>query len=198
MKKSIPSILIAIIATLGIPLFIYIYYFKNQNISDKSSNWGEFGSYISAAISLCNLVIFIILTRELQRYNEKEGQHTKDLQKPILSFFKPNNSSNFAIKNVGAGTALNIFVRYGYDSNKNTFNFSDKCYSLGRDSAGELNWNDQINIIVAQYDDIFGNRYYSYFEDNDLRFFSDADGKKRFPHEYKIATLPIIKYSIEK
>ena len=194
MKNSHFFTFLAVILLLVIPISIFIHNFFNQDISDKISDWSDFGGYISAFVALCNLIIFIIISFQLQLYNEKESQHTKDLQKPILSFRK--DSSNSIIENVGAGTALNIFVKYNYDISNSFFYHSYQCYNLRSGSTAELIWPNETNIIVAEYNDIFGNKYFSYFENNILQFFSEIDGQKNYTREYKRAKSRILEVKV--
>lgn len=190
MKKSLLLIVLIIFLVLGLPLYFFFLNFKGQHFSEDTSNWSDFGSYVSSAAAVCNLIIFVFLTLELQRYNEKEGEHQKALQKPIISFFRPDNISSYAIENVGAGTALNIIIRWEYDEETKNYNRISQGYCLRSGAVGGMRWSEVIKEFAVQYDDVFGNRYYSYFNDDHLQFFPASEGEK-FPFEYQKVNIPI-------
>ncbi len=106
MKKSI------LFKIFGLPIAILIigsvFYFFNFNgkFSTKVQDWGNFGSYINAFISLASMSVVIIFLL-VYRYNNSINQ-------PILVFKTVtfNDTEIWQISNIGNGPAMNLIVGY--------------------------------------------------------------------------------------
>lgn len=59
---------------LFLPILLYIINFRDQEISDNTSDWGDFGSYIGGWYSLITAIAAIIVTIVISRRNNVESK----------------------------------------------------------------------------------------------------------------------------
>ena len=52
-----------------VPLIVYVYHFYSSNLSDKTVDWGAFGSYISGTIGVISVILLYITYKEQCRSN---------------------------------------------------------------------------------------------------------------------------------
>ena len=103
--------LYAIVAVFIIlPVIAYLINFYSQSISQESTHWSDFATYFAVFISIANLIVFILLTKEIHAYNLKKDEQLAKLEKPIISFRLQPGSTKYFAENVGRGTALNVII----------------------------------------------------------------------------------------
>ena len=83
-KLFVKIVIVVSLVTIIIPLFAYIYNFKDIEISSSSSDWGTFGDYIggivgtffsliAALFSLASIYITLRIAIRLQKYEDKKN-----------------------------------------------------------------------------------------------------------------------------
>lgn len=173
------SILIVLISFLAItiPLFIYIFNFSRHSISNKPNDWTNFATYFASFVSLANLIVFVYFTRLVYLYSLTRDKILDDFERPIISFSKLSETDRYTIENVGKGAALNIEVKSHLDKSKSLWLQKRLTYSFQSGMSKTMNWTTDCNALCANYHDIFGNEYISYFE-NDKLVFIDLQSEK--------------------
>ena len=71
---------------LFLPILLYIINFRDQEISDNTSDWGDFGSYIGGWYSLITAIAAIMVTIIISRRSSKESRIIYCVEKITLSF----------------------------------------------------------------------------------------------------------------
>lgn len=88
LKKITFVQLIAIFAFFLCALFVvslpYSCTFSKYGISNSTTVWGEYGSYISGITSVLNLIAFIILTVYISKLNDSNSERQLEIQKNQL------------------------------------------------------------------------------------------------------------------
>ena len=101
----------------------YIGHFYGGQFSDKSPDWGGFGSYMTMFVNLSNLCVAIFFSALVFRFNQDSNKNAtkratdmekfqRDLQNPVLTFktIMKGDKEFWQIVNVGNGPALNLLV----------------------------------------------------------------------------------------
>jgi hypothetical protein len=99
-KTRIVIIIIGVSLIVILPLTIYFYHF-NGTLSDKPSDWGSFGSYISPFVSLAYTILIAVLTYLLVTI-----EMARDKPTLIIGLLKPK----LTVYNIGKAQAVNIKV----------------------------------------------------------------------------------------
>jgi hypothetical protein len=88
LKKIIRTSILVLILLQIIPLLIYFYHFKGGLLSNNSSDWGSFADFYSGTLnpllSAINIVILIIITLKVQRWDEERNEKSLDHQSNIF------------------------------------------------------------------------------------------------------------------
>ena len=154
-----------ILAVLAIPSWLYYRHFGKKGLSDKTSDWSNFGTFFYLLIATCNLYVFIWFTIVLNKYNETKDtaneQFQKNIERPVLIFKSLTTvlGEQWIIENIGNGAALNM--RIG-DWNDGLWNGNPvKGYSLGKGQNLEINWKVQGQLFCVSYEDVGGTGYVS-------------------------------------
>ena len=71
---------------LFLPILLYMMNFRDQEISDKTSDWGDFGSYIGGWYSLITAIAAIMVTIIISRRSSKESRIIHCVEKITLSY----------------------------------------------------------------------------------------------------------------
>ena len=71
---------------LFLPVLFYMINFRDQEISDKTSDWGNFGSYIGGWYSLITAIAAIMVTIIISRKSSKESRIIHCVEKITLSY----------------------------------------------------------------------------------------------------------------
>lgn len=171
---------------IGVPIIVYLCNFYSQSISNDSSNWSDFATYFTGFISLANLIVFILLTKEIHAYNLKKDEQVSKQDKPIISFKLDTGSRKYFAENVGKGTALNVIICGNLK--EDIWNEAYHYYSFSPNTEKEVKVNLN-NALLAKYTDIFGTEYISYMDSDRLRYFEVEieNEKNEYPEEYKKA-----------
>ncbi|MBC7845423.1 MAG: hypothetical protein H7Y10_02915 [Flavobacterium sp.] len=183
MKKYI-FILTTILLALT-PLIIYIYKFSSNGISNNPEQWSNFSTFCNITLSLGNLIVFVWLTLEIHKYNKLKDQENI---KPIISFFKRQNSEFYVIENIGLRAAIDLKIKKNI--NDNEWEIEKNYYTLPPGEKIELNWTTESMELGATYKDINNEKHYSYMTGNVLTYFDDKTGKEKFAEIYKKVNYP--------
>jgi hypothetical protein len=167
-----------------IPIIFYVCMFYSQPISTDSSNWSDFATYLTGFVSTANLLVFILLTREIHAYNLNKDEQNSKQDKPIISFKLQPGSKKYFAENVGKGTALNVIICGNLGDNKWLEAYHYYSFSPNAEKEVKVNMN---NALLAKYTDIFGTEYISFMDGDKLRYFEIEveKVKKEYPEEYR-------------
>jgi hypothetical protein len=182
--KRYQLILITILITL-IPLIIYIYKFSSNGISNNPEQWSNFSTFCNISLSLGNLFVFVWLTTEIHKYNKLKDQENI---KPIISFFKRQNSEFYTIENIGLRAAIDLKIKTNINDNK--WEVEKKYYTLPPGEKIELEWTTRSMELGATYKDINNEKHFSYMEGNVLTYFDEKSGKEKFKEIYNKINYP--------
>ena len=149
---------------------IYIIHFSHISVSNKPNDWTDFSNYLGPFISLANLCVFVYFTRLVYFYSLTRDKILNDFERPLIAFSKTSELDKYSILNVGKGAAINIYVKSHLDHEKLIWNEVRVSYSLETGASKPMNWTTNCNALCAIYEDIFGNKYISFMEDDKLSF----------------------------
>lgn len=74
-----------------LPTIVYVFCFWDSNISKKTSDWGDFGSYIGGCCSVLTAIAAVIISCKLNYINNKENRIVRCVEGIIMSFDKIRN-----------------------------------------------------------------------------------------------------------
>jgi len=85
----------AAVAILLLTIIIYVVCFYNTPLSEKTSDWGAFGSYIGMGISILSVTLIYITYNEQRHSNriERFEQHLKSMTDTLLDLAKRNGTT---------------------------------------------------------------------------------------------------------
>lgn len=169
-----------------LPAFAFFLYFRNDVALDKSSGWADLATYMSVFVSLANLAVFIILTEKLHSYNQQRDDFLSKADKPIIIFKLEKENTNYLAENVGRGAALNIIIKGDLDIPNKCWNEAYHYYSFSANMEKKVCVKKN-NALLALYEDIYGNKYVSYMDEDKLRYFEVEIERteKKYPEEFK-------------
>lgn len=125
--------------------------------------------HLNLVLSFLNLGVFIYFTILVYFYNKSKDRIDFLRQVPLISI-EQNEDSNYYIKNVGSGPAINIRILSEPDFENRTWQKNEIGYSLfGNSTEIELNTFDKSAYLII-YSDIHQKEYYSYMKNNILHF----------------------------
>ena len=83
------------VAILLLTIIIYVVCFYNMPLSDKTSDWGAFGSYVGMGISILSVALIYITYNEQRHSNriERFEQHLKSMTDTLSELVKKNSIS---------------------------------------------------------------------------------------------------------
>jgi len=182
--KNLPPILIVsmgiLIVANSIYFLLFVMKFASTNLSDDPLDWANTATYINLIISVINLVVFVILSVLVYQYNIQRGNSTAAFQytivKPVLVFNSVNGDLNadgsrdisWQIKNIGNGSAINLWVAYKQDRREDWITPVAKCYSLAKDDTLDVAWVNGPDVMVVLYQDTFKNDYCTLVMDDEI------------------------------
>lgn len=183
-QKLIKVIGLFSITCIVLPLLFYIYFFRDQPISSNSADWNQFSGFLSAFISLANLIIIVALTYILNEQNqerEDDRQRQEEARSRPLLIFKEVSKDKWMVKNIGNGPALNVVLDVIHQGPG--FGTSHQLYSLmsGEEYSFPTNYINTISFKCS-YNDIFENRFDSTFEDQKMKITSVGSGHTNNPN----------------
>lgn len=73
---------------LFLPVLFYMINFRDQEISDKTSDWGDFGSYIGGWYSAIIAFLAIVISWKLNEMNSFENKIGRGIDRITLSYYK--------------------------------------------------------------------------------------------------------------
>lgn len=73
---------------LFLPVLFYMINFHDQEISDKTSDWGDFGSYIGGWYSAIIAFLAIVISWKLNVMNSSENRISRGIDRITLSYYK--------------------------------------------------------------------------------------------------------------
>lgn len=73
---------------LFLPVLFYILNFHDQEFSDKTSDWGDFGSYIGGWYSAIIAFLAIVISWKLNEMNSSENKIGRGIDRITLSYYK--------------------------------------------------------------------------------------------------------------
>lgn len=73
---------------LFLPVLFYMVNFRDQEISDKTSDWGDFGSYIGGWYSAIIAFLAIVISWKLNEINSSENRISRGIDRITLSYYK--------------------------------------------------------------------------------------------------------------
>lgn len=160
-----------------IPLGLYFFHFHGR-LSDNSAEWANFAIYLTAFISLSNLIVFAIFSFLVYQYNKGKDDLLLSLERPILQFSLihkgqgDNRETLYQATNVGRGPALNIIYHFFYDKKAPNAYLG---YSMSPSNKPYILGPRFVKAILATYNDVSGNKYFSLIENDRNEFaFGDA------------------------
>jgi hypothetical protein len=188
MMKKWPIYIAGFVIAAG--LFFYVVHFFNNPISDKTSDWESFSSYINPFIAFANLIIFVWFSYLVYKYNlEKDNQDDlfkRTTERPVLVFVNPGETNEvWAVKNIGKGAALNLKIFESPERNVQWILPGTKCYSLGNGETLNLDWLKAANMIVVLYEDVFSTKYISLAADDETQVRELVDEEKQKPKKFE-------------
>jgi|GEM_PF-7134584 len=125
--------------------------------------------HLNLVFTFVNLCVFIYFTILVYNYNKSKDRIDFLRQVPLISI-EQNYNSNYYIKNVGSGPALNVRILSQPDFENKTWRKNEIGYSLFGDSTEiELNTFDKSAYLIL-YSDIHQKKYFSYMNNNILSF----------------------------
>lgn len=71
---------------LFLPILLYMINFRDQEISDKTADWGDFGSYVGGWYSLITAIAAIMVTILISKKGSKESRIVHCVEKITLSY----------------------------------------------------------------------------------------------------------------
>jgi hypothetical protein len=171
---------------LGVILFTPILYYLlvnfNNEFSTDNIDLAYFSTYYIAFITLGNLLVFIYLSKKIHDYNISKDQENKLLQKslnqPIISIiYDESVSPYYQIENIGNSPALNVILFVRYSSIDDNWDDSFNCFTLKTQRNIELELYRKVNAFGVLYNDVLGNKYASYMENNTLQVYDYSDSQ---------------------
>ncbi len=185
-----------------IPLLIVtvstIFYFVKFHgaFSKKNEDWGSFGSYMQMLFSFLNLILFGFLTIQIYEYSKISDVHKRvderRFRMPIIGFYRWDSPDMYFMKNIGKGAAFNVLVKVMH--NDTNWENGRKYHTIISESQEfTLNYTANTRIICATYENLFGDKFLSFMENDILRIIDLADGNhlEKFQEEIRIANEPV-------
>ena len=158
-----------VIAVLIVPFLIF------QTFNDDDWNrqvLANFGSFWSPTVAFGNMIVVLSLTLYLRRV---ERTRSETLERPVVSIRLKDDGSQYLLKNIGKGAAMDIYCYCISRQSLEEKRFAQKriCYSL--ESGGQFGrpWLNS-EVILVEYGDIFNKKYYCMMQDDR---FSEFDEK---------------------
>lgn len=81
------------VITMMLPIAVYIFHFRNYNISDTTADWGSFGDYIGGIYSVLIAILVLYLSHLFEKNRERDASikvHAEKLYTQI-NVIKNNN-----------------------------------------------------------------------------------------------------------
>lgn len=176
-KKYKYNLFIICSIILFVPFLLYLSINHNNSFSKSPVDWANFSTYISLFVGLANLVVFILLTQRINTINEELNMKNNLLQislnRPVISFRRNNSNSKYEIENIGNGVALNTKLKIRTSQSGN-FEIEYIMHSLKKDFNREIE-KTPINCLIANYEDIFGNKYISFMIGDKLSIINENE-----------------------
>ena len=76
------------IVILLLPIISYVFYFRNNPISNFPEDWGSFGDYIGGCYSIFTAIMTIVITYYLHKQNSKQSKLELCTNEIISSYYK--------------------------------------------------------------------------------------------------------------
>lgn len=147
--------LLVSIGIIGIPILIWIGWFRNSPWSHESADWNQFSGFLGVFVSIANLVLVTVLTYSIHIYNSSREQERMNDEyarsRPVLVFKSEGNYWN--VKNIGHGPAINILISFSMTDNE--WQRPVLLYSLMTGEDKNLIWFTKAYQIRAVYDDLY-------------------------------------------
>ncbi|WP_373943095.1 hypothetical protein OEG92_08340 [Polaribacter sejongensis] len=141
-NKKTPLIIIGIIVII-IPVLTFVFVFINNPISDKQSDWADFGTYINGIltpiVSIFSFLILIYIYFEIEKLSNENNHNLFILQKRMEAFeelekyiheFSQINLRFLQIKNTLTSTLFNDKSKLNENTMKDFRDLSSSCSSL--------------------------------------------------------------------
>lgn len=190
-KKYLKNPIVIIIAFIFLLALTAYFFFIQGRISDKSQDWGGFGSYVQGLFSGLNFVIFTVLTMLIYENSKTEEVHRRQderrFQKPVVSFFRYATPEYYYLKNLGKGGAFNLRIKINYDSTVKKWESSYIYHHIGSDSTDiPMDYTENCKNICAIYEDLFQHTYYSYMVNDKLTIVDTYADESNLPLQTSI------------
>lgn len=196
------------VAFLVVPLLFYTNKFSKGVMSDYPSDWAAFSNYMSLFVSFTSFLIISLLTYMLYRYNKKRDWEITEaknefsrkeeiLERPVIVFRKFQSHSYYTLCNIGKGAALNISIKSCKKELGTHWEFCHNSYSISSTEEIQMIWTNSCIAIAAEYSDIFGNKYGSFMDNDQIRVFKllDKDDLKKYYVEIEKLNRPSLEIS---
>lgn len=199
-RQTIVIVIIFSFFLLFFPVLFYFMHFRSGSVSNDPSDWADFSTYLTSFIGLVNVLIVGGLTFVLYRYNQqrdyeldkvqKESRRIEEInERPILVFRKFKSHMFYTLCNIGHGVALNISIKSSETKITDKWDSSFIAYSLGSKDEVDMIWTSSCKLLAAEYSDIFGNKYGSFMENDEICVFKLLNEEGEIEHKDKVVML---------
>lgn len=170
-RNNFLQILLIIIVLIIVFWTAPYFWIFNGSLSDKNSDWGNFGDYINALTGIMNLAVLSILTYMIHK-------ETKTMERPVLTFYYDEAARHYYCINVGKGSALNVIIVNKLKEGDDYFQKAVNCFSLPPSEKILINWLKGTAEFIVLYEDVVQNEHAGKFKDHTWKMVQDSDFKQ--------------------